>query len=87
MSGPIFTLQCYYNKVPLGIQESKAKYFQTPIISYNCMLSHQRAEQFEKDWGCVLVGGSVSQGVGFEVSKVHVRPSVSLFACCLWIRM
>lgn len=28
----------------------------------------------EKDWGSSLVGGGVSLGMGFVVSKVHVIP-------------
>jgi hypothetical protein len=30
------------------------------------MFSHQGVALLEKDWGCGLVGGSVSLGVGFE---------------------
>ena len=28
------------------------------------------------EWGCGLVGGGMSLGMGFEVSKVHARPSI-----------
>lgn len=31
--------------------------------------------------GCGLVGRSVSLGVGFEISKSHDGPSLSLCAC------
>jgi hypothetical protein len=34
-----------------------------------------------------LVGKGISQLVGFEVSKTHARPSVSLSASCLHVRM
>ena len=34
---------------------------------------------FERIRGCALVGGSVSLGVGFKVSKDLARPSFSLF--------
>jgi hypothetical protein len=33
------------------------------------------------------VGGSVSLGVGFEVSDVQARPSVTLSSCCLLVQM
>lgn len=34
---------------------------------------------------CGLVGGCVSLGVGFEVSKAYTRPSLTLNAFCMWI--
>ena len=45
------------------------------------MLSHQGVALFEKIKRirrCGLVGGSVSLGVGFEISKAHAKPRVSL---------
>ena len=42
------------------------------------MLSHQEVALLEKDWGCGLVGGSMSLRVGFEVSKAQASPRVSL---------
>jgi hypothetical protein len=45
------------------------------------MLSHQRVALFEKIRRIrrhSLVGGNVSLGVGFEVSKAHAKPRVSL---------
>lgn len=41
------------------------------------MLSYQGAELFEKDWEYGL-GGSVSLGVGSDISKASAQPSVSL---------
>ena len=45
------------------------------------MLSHQGVELFDRIRRirrCGLVGGNVSLGVGFEVSKTCVRPSLCL---------
>lgn len=36
---------------------------------------------------CGLAGGSVSQGVGFEVSSAQARPSVTLSSDCLRTQM
>lgn len=32
--------------------------------------------------GCGFMGGGMSLGVGFEVSKAHTKPRVSLSAAC-----
>ena len=53
------------------------------------MFSHQGVELFErvrKMRRHGLVGGSVSLGVGFEVSEALVKPSLSL-SLCQQIRM
>jgi hypothetical protein len=45
------------------------------------MAGHQEVELFERIRRirrCGLAGGSVSLGVGFEISKAQVRPSLSL---------
>lgn len=42
-------------------------------------------------WGrirkCGLVGEGVPLEISFEVSKAHSKPSFTLFAGCLWIKM
>jgi len=47
------------------------------------MFSHKEVERFggiRRITRCGLVGGSMSVGVGSEVSKAHARPSLSLSA-------
>jgi hypothetical protein len=54
------------------------------------MLSHQGVslfERIEKIKSCGLVGRSVPLGTGFEVSKAHATPRVSLFLYLPIIRM
>lgn len=36
---------------------------------------------------CGVVGGDISLGVGFEISKAYTRSGVSFSACCLQIRL
>lgn len=43
------------------------------------MLCYKGVAQFEMIMGCSIVEGSMSLEVGFEVSKVHAKPGVSLF--------
>ena len=55
------------------------------------MLSHQVGleglgvvvlmEEVWPFWSGGLVEGSMSLGMGFEVSKAHIRPRISLIAC------
>lgn len=35
----------------------------------------------------VLVAGSVSLGMVFEVSDAQDRPGVTVSSCCLWVQM
>jgi hypothetical protein len=49
-----------------------------PIGSCVRMLSHQGAALFKRIKRYGFVGGNTSLGVGFEVSKAHARPNVSL---------
>ena len=49
--------------------------------SYDLMLTHKRLSLFERAKiirNCGFVGGNVSLQVGFEGSKAHANPSVSL---------
>lgn len=55
-----------------------------PIGSY--MFASQFGGLLGRINRCDLVGIGVWLGMGFEVSKAHARSSVTLSACCLWIR-
>jgi hypothetical protein len=47
------------------------------MLSYQGVNSDRIRSNFDRI-RCGLVGGSVSLGVGLEVSKAHARPSLSL---------
>lgn len=41
------------------------------LCLYVQLLGSQKVEMFGKDWGCGIIGGDASQGIGFKVSKTH----------------
>jgi len=51
------------------------------------MFGHHGVALFERVRRCGLVGGNVSLGVSFGVSKAQSRPSGSLFFCYLLVWM
>ena len=74
---------------------TKLYYMLSHICDKLCFLTthlHSLNENATLVWSgtirrCDLVGGSVSLGVGFEVSEAQARPSVTLSSCCLWIQI